>query len=240
LLQDKIEIAGVGRPLTKQEQAQGLVAKPLVFEKIAIIVSNQNPFANGNITLKQFAQIYRGEIQDWSQVSRAKGRIVVVDRPDISDIRQSFAKYPAFSNGVKTGNNVVKLTEDSAKAVADHLGKDGIGYITFSQLKNLTGVSTLSIDRTQPDNIRYPFSQAIFYVYNKNKISEGAKALLGFVDSAEGAAAIDAASNISTMSQETSEATVGNSTAKTVSGWLILSLCLVLLSTWGGLIWLTK
>jgi phosphate transport system substrate-binding protein len=191
--QGKADLAGIGRPLTKAEQAKGLGIKSLGFEKIAIIVSDQNPFANGNITLKQFGQIYRGEIRDWSQVKGPKGAIRVVDRPDTSDTRQAFGRYPIFASGIKTGSNVEKLTQDTAQSMADKLGKDGIGYVPVSQLKNLKGVKALSLHNTQPDNPKYPFSQPMSYAYSKDKVSEGAKALLGFIDTPEAAAAITAA-----------------------------------------------
>jgi phosphate transport system substrate-binding protein len=193
--QGKTDIAGVGRLLTSAEQAKGLGVKSLGSGKIAIVVSDKNPFANGNITLDQFAKIYRGEITDWSQIkgSNAKGKIRVVDRPNTSDTRQAFARYPVFKSGVKTGSNVVKLNEDSAKAVAAKLGTDGVGYVPVSQLKELSGVKALSLHKTQPDNPKYPFSQPMSYVYKKDGVSAGAKAFLGFVDTPEATAAITAA-----------------------------------------------
>jgi phosphate transport system substrate-binding protein len=191
----KVEIAGVGRPLTPAEQAKGLGVKSLGYEKIAIIVSDKNPYANGDITFDQFAKIYRGEITNWSQIkgSKISGKIRVVDRPETSDTRQAFSRYPVFKSGVKTGSNVVKLTEDSAKAVAEQLGTDGVGYVPVSQFKTLTGVKALSMHKTQPDNPKYPFSQTMSYVYKKDGASEGAKAFLGFVDTPEATTAITAA-----------------------------------------------
>ncbi len=192
----KIDLAPVGRLLTSEEKAKGLGVKSLGYEKIAIVVGENSPFANGNITLKQFAKIYRGEIQDWSKVGDPKdtnkisGPIKVIDSPDGSDTRQAFARYSVFKNGVKTGSNVVKLTEEGSEAIASKLGTDGISYVPVSQLKTMKGVKALSLHKTQPDDPKYPFSQPMAYVYNKDKISEGAKALLGFTDSPEGKEAL--------------------------------------------------
>ncbi|MEO1593353.1 MAG: substrate-binding domain-containing protein, partial [Cyanobacteria bacterium J06632_22] len=61
----EIDIAALGRPLTDAEIAAGLVAVPFDREKIAIIVGPENPF-DGDLTFEQFAQIFRGEITDWS------------------------------------------------------------------------------------------------------------------------------------------------------------------------------
>lgn len=209
----KIDLAPVGRLLTTAEQGQGLGVKSLGYEKIAIIVGENSPFANGNITLKQFAKIYRGEIQDWSKVgdpkdpNKVSGPIKVIDSPDGSDTRQAFARYPVFKGGVTTGSNVVKLTEEGADAIAAKLGTDGIGYVPVSQLKTMKGVKALSLHKTQPDNPKYPFSQPMAYVYNKDKISEGAKALLGFTDSTEGKEALAASGLMTGASVATASAT---------------------------------
>jgi phosphate transport system substrate-binding protein len=186
-----VEVAGVGRRLTAAEAAK-VGVKSIGTKKIAIVVSDQNPSANINLTISQFADIYRGKITDWSKVGGTKGPIRVIDQTG-SDTRKSFGNYPVFKDGVTTGSNVVKLTDNKAKSVAEKLGKDGIGYMPVDEVAGLTGVKVLSMHKTQPTDARYPFSQPMSYIYNKSKQSDGAKALLGFVDSPEGAAAITAA-----------------------------------------------
>jgi ABC-type phosphate transport system substrate-binding protein len=74
LLEGKIDLAAIGRPLTQQEKAQGLVQVPLSRQKIAILVGPDNPF-KGSLTFDQFARIFRGEITNWSQVGGAPGPI---------------------------------------------------------------------------------------------------------------------------------------------------------------------
>ncbi len=200
LAKGETDIVGAGRVLTAEEKAKGFATKSLGYEKIAIIVSDKNTLAKGNIGFDQFAKIFKGEIQDWSKVGGSKGAIKVIDQTNESDTRQAFAKYTkVFSSDLKTGNNVVKLTDNSAKSVAEKLGTNGIGYLPVSQLKGLSGVKVLSLNTVQPDDKRYAFSQPMSYVYPKDKLSEGAKALLGFVDSPEGAAAIAAVPGITPM-----------------------------------------
>ncbi len=191
----KADLAGIGRLLTKDEKAQGLAAKTIGRSKIAIIVKDSNPYT-GNLTLKDFAKIYRGEITDWSQLpsaNGAKGKIKVIDKPETSDTRRAFANYPVFQNGkLKTGENAEKITEDSTQAVVDKLGEDGIGYAPADQIKNIPGIRAVTLHSTQPDNPKYPFSQPLAYAYkNKDgKVTEGAKAFLGFVADPSGQAAI--------------------------------------------------
>jgi ABC-type phosphate transport system substrate-binding protein len=191
----KADLAGIGRVLTKEEKAQGLAAKTIGRAKIAIIVKNDNPYT-GNLSLKDFAKIYRGEVTDWSQLKSAKGakgKIKVIDRPDTSDTKRAFANYPDFQNGkLKTGSNAEKLTEDTTQAVVDKLGSDGIGYAPADQIKNIPGIRAVTLHSTQPDNPKYPFSQPLVYAY-KNKggqVSEGAKDFLGYLGDPAGKTAI--------------------------------------------------
>jgi ABC-type phosphate transport system substrate-binding protein len=195
IAEDKADLAGIGRLLTKEEKAQGLVTKTIGRSKIAIIVKDNNPY-KGNLTLKDFAKIYRGEITDWSQLPSAKGatgKIKVIDRPDVSDTRRAFANYPVFQNGkLKTGSNAEKLTEDSTQSVVDKLGDDGIGYAPADQIKGIPGIRAVTLHSTQPDNPKYPFSQPLAYAYkNKDgKVSDGTKAFLGYVGDAAGTKAL--------------------------------------------------
>jgi ABC-type phosphate transport system substrate-binding protein len=195
IAEDKADLAGIGRLLTKEEKSQGLTAKTIGRSKIAIIVKSNNPY-NGNLTLKDFAKIYRGEVTDWSQLPSAKGvkgKIKVIDRPDSSDTRRAFANYPVFQNGkLKTGSNAEKLTEDSTQSVVDKLGDDGIGYAPADQIKNIPGIRAVTLHSTQPDNPKYPFSQPLAYAYkNKDgKVSDGTKAFLGYVSDPIGTKAL--------------------------------------------------
>jgi phosphate transport system substrate-binding protein len=182
----KADLASIGRWITKAELDQGVAAKAIGRSKIAIIVKDKNPY-KGNLTLQDFAKIYRGEITDWSQLASAKGakgKIKVIDRPENSDTRRAFANYPVFQKGkLKTGANAQKLTEDSTQAMVAKLGDDGIGYAPADQVKNIPGIRAITLHGTQPDNPKYPFSQPLVYAYKAKdgKVSEGAKAFLGYV-----------------------------------------------------------
>jgi phosphate transport system substrate-binding protein len=234
----KADLASIGRLLTKEETAKGIAAKAIGRSKIAIIVKENNPYT-GNLTLKDFARIYRGEVTDWSQLSSANGatgKIKVIDRPNTSDTRRAFANYPVFQgDNLKTGSNAEKLTEDSTQAVVDKLGEDGIGYAPVDQVKNIPGVRAVTLHGTQPDNPQYPFSQPLVYAY-KNKdgqVSAGVKAFLGYVSDptgkiaineslaagvVAGAAAIDASPRATADGSNTTNTTAGASPTATADG----------------------
>lgn len=180
VLDGKADIAAIGRVLTPQEKAQGLVAVPLSREKIAIVVGSNNPF-NGSITDQQFAKIFRGEITDWSQIGGSSGKIRVLDRPEISDTRQALSNYPVFKTAPFTsGATTTRLSEDSTASLISQLGADGIGYTIANQARKASGLKVLLMHNRLPTDPRYPFSQPLVYVYKGTNPSPAIAAFLGY------------------------------------------------------------
>jgi ABC-type phosphate transport system substrate-binding protein len=185
LLAGELDLVAVGRDLTQAERDQGLVEVPLSREKIAIIVGADNPFA-GDLTFEQFAQIFRGEITDWSQVGGAPGPIRFVDRPDFSDTRRSLSNYAVFQQApFATGSNAEQVATDDTAAVVQALGADGISYAIANQVLNRDGVKIVPMHQTLPTDPRYPFSQPRGYVY-RGTPTPPVQAFLGFATSAPG------------------------------------------------------
>jgi ABC-type phosphate transport system substrate-binding protein len=192
LLGGRADLAGIGRPLTDAEKAQGLNAVPVSRNKIAILVGEGNPF-KGSLTTRQFAQIFRGEITDWSQVGGAPGAIRLVDRPVSSDTRAAFSRYPVFQDKpFESASSAVKLSEDTTAAVVKELGADGIGYAIANQA-DFPGARIVPMHQVLPDDQRYPFSQPLSYVYQGNSPSAAIANFLGFATAPVGQTAITTA-----------------------------------------------
>ena len=173
------DLVAIGRALTPQEKAQGLIAVPISREKIAIVVSNNNPY-DGNLTIDQFAQIFRGEITDWSEIGGNPGEIKLVDLPDNNDTRQAFSNYPVFQAAVfSTGANATKLEQDSTDAMIEELGANGISYAVANDVIGRDDVKIVTMHQTQPDDMRYPFSQPFNLVYQGTP-SAATQAYLGY------------------------------------------------------------
>lgn len=168
LLDGKINIVAMGRGLTPAEKAQGLEQVRLRREKIAIVVGADNPF-KGSLTSKQFARIFRGQINNWSQLGGPPGKIRLIDHPNTSETRNTFRTYPAFKSGeFATGPNATQITDDSTTEIIKQLGTDGISYVLANQVSKLQGVRILQLHQALPDDAKYPFSQPLVYVYKKN------------------------------------------------------------------------
>lgn len=182
LRRGEADVVALGRRLTEEERAQGLVEVPISREKIALIVGPQNPFSGG-LTLDHLAPIFYGEINNWAALGGPDLPLRFVDRPTSSDTRQALGQYPGFAEkGLNPGPTVTPVTEDSTDAVIAALGNDGLGYAVVSQVQGRGDVRLLSVDGVPPTDGRYPYSQPRLYVYNGNNPSPSALAFLGMVN----------------------------------------------------------
>lgn len=192
LLNGEIDIAALGRGLTPEEKAQGLKQVRLRREKIAIIVSTNNPF-QGELTTEQFAKIFRGEITDWSEIGGSPGKIRFIDHSPNSDTRNSFRDYPVFqSSQFPTGNNAIQQDNYKANQIIQELGTNGISYVIANQVSKIPDVRILKVEGITPDDPKYPFSQPLVYVYKENPNSAVAS-FLGFTLAPVGEETIEAA-----------------------------------------------
>lgn len=192
LLQGDLELAALGRPLTDEEKTQGLTQVPISREKIAIIVGSDNPFQR-DLTSEQFAQIFRGEISNWSELGGPDVPIRFIDRPPSSDTRKALSGYEIFS-GVPfaAGANAIQVETDDTAAVVRELGSDGISYAIASQVIDQDNVRVITMHNTLPEDPRYPYSQPRGYVY-RGEPSLAVEAFLGFATNADGQQAVAAA-----------------------------------------------
>ncbi|MGB3312075.1 MAG: substrate-binding domain-containing protein [Nodosilinea sp.] len=248
LINGDLDIVAAGRPLTAAERSQGLIEVPIEREKIAIIISPQNPF-DGILSLEQFARIFHGDIADWAEVGDGDGPIRVIDRPDFSDTRLALSRYPAFADApFATGATADPVSDDDTDAVVDALGANGIGYAVASQVQGRSDVRVLAINQTLPEDPRYPYSQSQIYVYNVQNLTPAALAFLGLAttapdpesDEAAAAAATPAPPAATPAPSSTSDSGAGlepvvAAAETTPSGrfpWWLLAIPLL-----GGLLW---
>jgi ABC-type phosphate transport system substrate-binding protein len=192
----KLDLAVIGRPLSDAEKAQGLVAVPMGREKIAIVVDKSSPMAK-DLTIANFAKVFRGEASDWSAVGGPKAPVKLVDRTE-SDTRKAFPNYPAFQNGkFVPAANALKVTSESSKDMAAQLGKTGISYLPISALDNMPNLRVLTMHGVKPTDARYPFSHPLYYVYKGAQPNDAVKAFLGFAGGEAGQNAIKGAGLVS-------------------------------------------
>lgn len=184
LLAGRTDIAAISRPLTAQEQSQGLVAVTVTTDAIAIVVGKANPFNQG-LTSAQAADIFQGKTNNWSAVGGNNGTIRVINRPAISGTHQAFKEMVLKGVSFGTTPNITTLQRDATTPLLQALGTDGIGYATFAQVANQQTVRVIPIDGLTPDASGYPFQRQLYYVY-KNPPNLGVQAFLGYATSVQG------------------------------------------------------
>ena len=192
VLAGRADLAAIGRPLTEQEKAQGLVASMIGRDKIAVVVNPGNAFTK-DLTIPKFAQMFRGEITDWSQLGGPKGKITFVDRTS-SDTRQALAGYPAFkSSPLESGKNAVKLEDTSMKALMTNLKGSAVSFVPANQARTNDGLRSLTMHGVLPTSPLYPFSQPLYYIHKADGnggMSDPVKAFLGFLGTEAGQSTI--------------------------------------------------
>jgi phosphate transport system substrate-binding protein len=188
LLAGKVEIAAASRPLTAQEQSQGLKAVIVTQDAIALMVGTANPFKQG-LTSSQISDIFLGKINNWSAVGGPSATMRVINRPAISGTHQGFKELVLKGANFGTTPNIRTLPRDATTPLIQALGTDGIGYATFAQVANQTQARVLSVDGLTPDASNYPYQRSLYYVY-KDPASAGVQALLGYATSPQGQQAL--------------------------------------------------
>ena len=189
----EIDLAAIGRPLTAAEKAAGFLAYPLSRRKIAVVVSADNNF-EGSLSHEQFARIFRGEIEDWSEIGGDRSPIRLIDRPTASDTRQAFLIYPIFQERpFALGDNAVQLEKDSTAALIEELDANAIGYTIADQAINRPELRILLMHNAFVTEESYPFSQPRYYAYRKDNPSTAVQSFLGLIASPEGKQAIESA-----------------------------------------------
>lgn len=188
LLAGNADIAAVSRPLTPQEQSQGLVAMTVTTDAIAVVVGKTNPF-DKSLTSAQVADIFEGRIINWSAVGGPSAIIRVINRPAVSGTHEVFQTLVLRGANFGTTPNITTLSRDATTPLLQALGTDGIGYATYSQVAKQTTVRVLPIDGVTPDAANYPYQRNLYYVYKQNP-SPAVQAFLGYASSPQGQQAI--------------------------------------------------
>ncbi|MGL5874606.1 MAG: phosphate ABC transporter substrate-binding protein [Xenococcaceae cyanobacterium] len=184
LLQGKVDVAAISRPLNAQERGKGLAAVAIASDSIALVVGTNNPFRRG-LTSQQVEDIFLGQINNWSALGGDSTTIRVINRPAISGTYQVFKQTVLKGNNFATSPNFTVMQEDATTPLLRLLGNDGIGYATYAQIANQRTVRTVAIDGLTPESPNYPYQRTLYYAY-KQPASPQVKSFLGYALSPQG------------------------------------------------------
>lgn len=184
------------RALKDKEKESGAVENIVALDGVAIVV---NPACGvESLTVEQIAQIFTGEITNWSEVGGADGEIAVFGREAGSGTRGAFEEIVGVVDTCKYTNEY-SSTGDVIGNVASN--PNAIGYASLSAVDDT--VKAVKVNDVAPSEatvkdgtyeIQRPF---VMVTKEGAELSEAAQAFLDFAMSAEAADYIAAAGAVS-------------------------------------------
>ena len=171
------------RTLKDEEKVSGLVGTTVALDGIAVIVNPANKVAD--LTVEQIAQIFTGEITDWSQLGGEAGTISCIGREAGSGTRDGFESITKTKDACKIDQ---ELTSTGAGIEAVAGNPNAIGYASLSALKDTVKAVTVGGVACTEDTvldgsyaIQRPF---VFVTKDSAALSAQAQAFFDFATSA--------------------------------------------------------
>lgn len=127
----------------KDDEADGLEATVVAIDGIAVIVNTENTVED--LTLEQIAQIYTGEITNWSEVGGEDGTIVCIGREAGSGTRDGFESITGTEDACVLSQELTS-TGDVIQTVANN--PNAIGYASMASVGDT--VKTLTVEGVAP------------------------------------------------------------------------------------------
>ena len=174
------------RALTEEETASGLVGTEVALDGIAVIVNADSPVAD--LSVEQIAQIFTGEITDWSEVGGDAGEIACIGREANSGTRDGFEAITETEDACVLSQ---ELNSTGAVIQAVSSSPNAIGYASLSAVEGQDGIKAITVggvactEETVKDGtyeIQRPF---VFVTKEGAALSEAAQAFFDFATSAD-------------------------------------------------------
>lgn len=180
------------RYLKPEEEEMGLQETVLAIDGIAVIVNPLNGATD--LTLAQIADIYTGNITNWSEVGGADAEIVVIGREAGSGTRDGFESITGTSDACVLRQELTS-TGDVIATVASN--ENAIGYASLASVNN--NVVAIKVDGVSPSTetvldgsyaIQRPF---ILVTRTDTPLSESAQLFMDYALSEEARSVIEGA-----------------------------------------------
>lgn len=182
------DIGLASRALTDEEIAGGLTETVVALDGIAIIVNAENSVTD--LTLEQIAQIYTGEVTDWSEFGSDAGAIANIGRESGSGTRDGFESITGTED---TCVYTQELTSTGAVIQAVAGNPNAFGYASLSAVEGNDGVKAVSVENVAPSEETvldgtYKVQRNFNFVFNSSsELSDAAQAFVDFALSADAA-----------------------------------------------------
>lgn len=197
VLAGTVDIGLSSRALTDEEKAEGAVENIVALDGVAIVVHPENTAAT-SLTIEQIAQIYTGEISNWSELGGADAPIAVIGRDAASGTRGAFEEIVGVEDACVYTNEY----ESTGEVIGSVAGNpNAIGYASLSAVDDT--VSAVQVNGVAPSEatvadgsyeIQRPF---VMVTKEGTELSPAAQAFLDWAMSADAADEVEAAGCVS-------------------------------------------
>ena len=151
---------------------------------IAIIVNPDNPVAD--LSIEQIAQIFTGEITNWSELGGSDGQVVPIGREAGSGTRDGFESITGTEDACKYQNELTSTGEVIASVASN---PNAIGYTSLSAVddtvKALTVGGVAPSEATVLDGTYAIQRNFNFILSDSTELSDAAQAFVDWVTSTE-------------------------------------------------------
>ena len=151
---------------------------------IAIIVNPDNPVAN--LSIEQIAQIFTGEITNWSELGGSDGQVVPIGREAGSGTRDGFESITGTEDACKYQNELTSTGEVIASVASN---PNAIGYASLSAVddtvKALTVGGVAPSEATVLDGTYAIQRNFNFILSDSTELSDAAQAFVDWATSTE-------------------------------------------------------
>ena len=185
-----IDIGNASRGLKDDEKANGCVENIVAIDGIAVITDNDNRVTD--VTSKDLAKIYTGEITNWSEIGGDNQPIVVIGREAGSGTRDAFEELLE----VKDSCNYAQELDSTGAVLAKVAATPGaIGYVSLDVVDDtVIGMKIDGVEPTEEQILAGKYLlQRPFVMATKGQISEQnevVQAWFDYINSDEGKAVI--------------------------------------------------
>lgn len=135
------DIGLASRALKDEEVADGLKSTTLALDGIAIIVNADS--AISDLTVEQIAQIFKGEVANWSEMGGADGAIACIGREGGSGTRDGFESITGTEDVCVLSQ---ELTSTGAVIEAVKNNPQAIGYASLSAVEGQEGIKAITVN----------------------------------------------------------------------------------------------
>lgn len=202
--QGSAELAASSRPIKDSEVAtlsslgdmKSRDAEQIIaIDGLAVILHPGNPV--GTLSIEQLAQVFSGEISDWSQLGGRAGPISLYARDDNSGTYDTFKELVLSANGKQLSAAARRF--ESSEQLSDSVASDanGIGFIGLPYVRKAKALA-IAAGESQPmlpsvtliATEDYPLSRRLFLYGPPKSTNPWAEALLQFAQSPQGQAIV--------------------------------------------------